>query len=179
MICASCSTLGRERACARVHRELLRGVIHRHCNPSFPPPSAPNLECSALGDVRAALLRVVLRQWVDNVGPHIFKVFANALCKLQKRNFLRVSDVRRQLLVGKRPGAHNWEAQGRRSAACVVAPNVRQLPRSLRPKTCLLVVLLRGYQIFGSSDPFNAIPAFEYNLRDTLRFDQSAPGQRR
>jgi hypothetical protein len=39
-----------------------------------------------------------------------------------------------------------------------VAPNVRQLPGSLRQKTCLLLVLLRGYQIFGASGPFNAIP---------------------
>src|ERR1700730_8533016 len=55
-----------------------------------------------LGDVRAPLLRIVLRQWLENNRRSVVKMLPDLLREFQDRNFLGIPNVRRQMFVRHR-----------------------------------------------------------------------------
>ena len=78
-------------------------MIHRDlqtlCKPNFRCPPKQFLR---LGNIRAALLRIVLWQRLENNLRRILEMFANFLRELQNRDLFRIPDVGRQVFVRHR-----------------------------------------------------------------------------
>src|SRR5580698_3098126 len=69
-------------------------VIHRNLQPFGKPDlGRPTQESLRFGNIRAPLLRIILRKRLKNNLRRILEVLANLLGKLQNRDFLRITNV--------------------------------------------------------------------------------------
>src|ERR1700733_6535660 len=69
-------------------------VIHRNLQPFGQPNfGLPTQQSLRLGNIRAPLLRIILRKRLKNNLGRVLEVLANLLGKLQNRDLLRITNV--------------------------------------------------------------------------------------